>query len=100
MARLFYLLSRFLFAFLLASAHARKHGSQQKPPILFGCLPHWSHNEKFLQIAEGLVKKGYPVTFMSSPLYKDRVQRIGATYFKIHDTPTTHGFLLSDEEMM
>lgn len=76
------------------------HGALEKPPILFGCLPHWSHNEKMLQIAEGLVKKGYPVTFISGALYKENVERIGATYWKLPNAPTTHGFVLPDEDMM
>ena len=36
------------------------------PPIVIGSLPHWSHVEKLTLIAQGLVEKGYQVTYVTS----------------------------------
>ncbi|KAF2100909.1 UDP-Glycosyltransferase/glycogen phosphorylase [Rhizodiscina lignyota] len=56
------------------------------PPIILASLPHWSHLEKLSLIAEGLVKKGYSVTFLGTPDFEDKIRVTGATYEEIDNT--------------
>lgn len=52
--------------------------------------------EKITTIAEGLIKLGYPVQFVTGPEFKDYVESIGATYIPIEGK----GYgILSEEDM-
>lgn len=41
------------------------------PPIVFASICQWSHTEEMIQIADGLIQRGYPVTFLGCPLFRD-----------------------------
>ncbi|KAF2099105.1 UDP-Glycosyltransferase/glycogen phosphorylase [Rhizodiscina lignyota] len=70
-----------------------------KPPIIVGTISHWSHTEKFIQVGKGLIEKGYAVTFIGGPLFRDQIESIGATFEEVEGSPTTPGYQLSDELM-
>lgn len=55
----------------------------EKPPVLMAAVPAWSHTEKMVTIAEGLVNLGYPVTFMANDPCKQTVERVGAKYVQL-----------------
>ncbi|KAF2104868.1 UDP-Glycosyltransferase/glycogen phosphorylase [Rhizodiscina lignyota] len=59
-------------------------------------MPAWSHVEKVATLAEGLVKLGYPVTFMSNEAFKDQVERTGAKYVQLEGHQTE---LMAPEDM-
>ena len=64
------------------------HNLSEKPPVLMASIPAWSHAEKMITVAAGLVKRGYPVTFMSNEAFKDQVERSGATYVQLEGFQT------------
>ncbi|KAF2103208.1 UDP-Glycosyltransferase/glycogen phosphorylase [Rhizodiscina lignyota] len=70
-----------------------------KPPIIIAAVALWSHMEKFLPIADGLIQLGYPVHFIGGPLFRDQIEQIGATFVELQGSPTTPGYFLSDTEM-
>lgn len=55
--------------------------------------------EKLLPIAEGLVQRGYPVTFPGGPLWRKEIEQTGASFLEIEGEPTTPGFPLPEDEM-
>lgn len=73
-----------------------------KPPIIVAAIPHWSHVEKLIQLADGLVKKGYHVTFLGSPAMRQEIERSGSTFEAIDGTSSIPGKIFSDaaEETM
>jgi UDP:flavonoid glycosyltransferase YjiC (YdhE family) len=54
-----------------------------------------SHMEKITTIAEGLIKLGYPVSFLTGPDFKDYIESIGATYVPIEGKG--HGMMAEDK---
>lgn len=74
------------------------NASSSLPPIIMGSLPHWSHFEKMSTIAAGLVAKGYPVTYMCAPLFKEQILALGADFVEIGNTDCPSGFLCPHEK--
>jgi hypothetical protein len=60
-----------------------QQSTTRKPPIIMAATPAFSHIEKITTIAQGLLSRGYPVTFISSPEFKEYIESIGATYIPI-----------------
>ncbi|KAL9062203.1 MAG: hypothetical protein Q9157_009131, partial [Trypethelium eluteriae] len=70
-------------------------GLRSSTPIIMAALTAFGHIEKVSTIAEGLVKRGYPVTFVSGSVFKDSIEKIGAA-FEPMDGPAA---LLWEEDM-
>lgn len=68
-----------------------------KPPLVFAAVPHWSHMEKLITLAEGLIAKGYPVTFIGGPLFKEQIESMGATFEPLDSAPTRPEAKLPDD---
>ncbi|KAH5543326.1 hypothetical protein HBI51_029340 [Parastagonospora nodorum] len=56
---------------------------RSKTPIVMASTPAFSHIEKITTMAEGLIKLGYPVHFLSNPDFKDAIESIGAIHVPI-----------------
>ncbi|KAJ8109797.1 hypothetical protein OPT61_g7195 [Boeremia exigua] len=69
---------------------------RSRTPIVMASTPAFSHLEKITTIAEGLVRLGYPVLFLSGPDFKDHIESIGATYVPIEGKGSG---LMSPEKM-
>lgn len=73
-------------------------GPNGKPPIIMATVSQWTHIEKFCQLASGLVALGYPVTFMGGTLFREHIEKTGATWFEVPGEPTVPGYWLPDAE--
>ncbi|KAL9085910.1 MAG: hypothetical protein Q9165_007393 [Trypethelium subeluteriae] len=64
-------------------------------PIIMAALTAFGHMEKVSTIADGLIKRGYPVTLVSGSVFKDSIEKIGAVFEPV-DGPAA---LVSEEDM-
>jgi hypothetical protein len=67
-----------------------------KPPIIMAATPAFSHMEKITTITQGLISRGYPVTFITGPEFKDHIESIGAVYIPIEGQGAQ---ILSNEDL-
>ncbi|KAL6702908.1 hypothetical protein ACN47E_000809 [Coniothyrium glycines] len=67
----------------LASRRSVALDPNERPRVIMASTPAFSHMEKITSIAEGLIRLGYPVSFITGPDFKDYIQSIGATYIPI-----------------
>ena len=54
--------------------------NEPKLPIFVASLPLFPHMEKMAAIAEGLIAHGHDVTFITGSNFKERVEKLGATF--------------------
>ncbi|KAH8673394.1 hypothetical protein BX600DRAFT_508664 [Xylariales sp. PMI_506] len=58
------------------------NGVAKKPLIVMSAGPATGHTAPTLQIARELINRGLEVVFMTSPEFKESVERIGAEYYE------------------
>ncbi|MCJ1259588.1 hypothetical protein MMC24_007427 [Lignoscripta atroalba] len=68
----------------------------ERPHVLVAAVPVYSHFDKLRVIADGLVRRGYKVSFLTSTAVRDSVEKIGARFVPLLGTANYDGTKLDE----